>query len=281
MAFVACWVAVLWIVLTAAVFAESAGGVRVVAAYWPTRQGISTRVLVMLPKEERAGLILLPGGHGNINLSSQAQIGWGVDDFVIRTRATYAQAGFVTVVPDVATDRKPPVDLGDYRRSELQAEDLAAIADRMRRIGEQVFVVAYDRGVTSALNAAGRGKLEIVSSLVLISPILERDRQTASILDDGARFAFGKLPVLMISHSLDKCSAAAVNHLKEIAADVTARDFQSISVTGGSDEYQLRDPLGYPRDPCNKNARHALGGLETDVSASILDWLTKHTAAKR
>src|SRR5215510_9729251 len=114
----------LWCVVALTIAAAGTHGAelpkdtRVGAAYWPTRSGFSSRVLVILPKASRIGVLLLPGGHGNINLSVQAQIGWGEDDLVIRTRASYAQAGFVTVIPDIATERKPPAKLGDYRISD-------------------------------------------------------------------------------------------------------------------------------------------------------------------
>ena len=174
MPFILPCLAALSITLPITAFAvEAEVGVRVVSEYWATRQGVSARVLMMAPSEPRAGVILLPGGHGNINLDVQAHIGWGHDDFVIWIRASYPRAGFSAVVPDIAIDRKPPAKLGDYRRSESRAYDLGSIFDDLRGLTEKVFVVAYDRGTTSALNAAARGKMGLVSGLVLISPILE------------------------------------------------------------------------------------------------------------
>src|SRR5262245_41134472 len=102
--------AVLWIALAVTSFAaesEVPTGGRVTSEYWATRAGVSMRVLIMAPPEQRGGVILLPGGHGNINLDVQAHIGWGQDDFVIRTRVSYPRAGFTTVIPDIAIDRKP------------------------------------------------------------------------------------------------------------------------------------------------------------------------------
>jgi len=256
----------------AAPAAEATTSVRVASAYWATREGISARVLSLIPARPRAGVMLLPGGHGNINLSSQAQIGWGHDDFVVRTRAVYAQADFFTIVPDVAIDRKPPADLGDYRRSPLQAHDLLAISGRLQRAVKKLFLVAYDRGATSALNAVARGRTDSISGLVLISPILE---PAGSVLDDGAKLAFAKLPVLLISHASDECSAGAASHLKEIAAAAAAQNFQAVSVTGGSDRYQLQDPLAYYQDSCNKKAPHAMAGLEGQVSNIVMQWLLK------
>jgi pimeloyl-ACP methyl ester carboxylesterase len=248
-------------------------GVRVVSEYWATREGVSARVLLMTPPKPRVGIILLPGGHGNINLDVQAQIGWGHDDFLIRTRANYPQAGFTAVVPDIAIDRKPPAKLGDYRRSESQADDLGSISDHLRGLTEEVFLVAYDRGTTSALNAAARGKMDLVSRLVLISPILDSVQPSDTLLQDGARVAFVKMPVLLISHASDDCSAGAVKDLNRIASINAARSFRAVSVTGGQDQYQLSDPFAYYHDPCNKKPHHALAGLDGYVSNIITQWL--------
>jgi len=275
-----CLLPALSVALVAAVHAaEATKGVRIFSEYWATRTGLAARVLVMMPERPRAGVMLLPGGHGNINLDVQAQIGWGEDDFVIRTRASYAKAGFMALVPDVAIDRKPPAVLGDYRRSELQAEDLRAIDIQMRRTVDQVFMVAYDRGATSALNAAGRRKIDL-AGLVLISPVLDKAPDADAVLDGGARFALGTLPVLMIHHGLDTCSAGAAARLKQIAAGLTPRSFQSVDLAGGSDDFLLRDPFAYSEDPCNKEARHALAGLEDRVSATVIEWLEKQLPSR-
>jgi pimeloyl-ACP methyl ester carboxylesterase len=256
-----------------AVEMEVPTGLRIVSEYWATRLGVSARVLMMAPPEPRAGVILLPGGHGNINLDVQAHIGWGRDDFVIRTRASYPRAGFLAVVPDIAIDRKPPAKLDNYRRSESQAYDLGAISDHLRGLTEKVFVVAYDRGATSALNTAARRKMDLISGLVLISPILESVPPSDALLQDGARLALAKMPVLLISHAADECSSGAVKELSSIATVSTARSFRAISVTDGQDQYQLSDPFAYYRDPCNKEAHHALAGSDGYVSNIITQWL--------
>jgi pimeloyl-ACP methyl ester carboxylesterase len=256
-----------------AVDVEVPTDVRVASEYWATRQGVSVRVLMMAPPEPRAGVILLPGGHGNINLDVQAHIGWGRDDFVIRTRASYPRAGFLTIIPDISNDRKPPAKLDGYRRSESQAYDLGAISDHLRGLTEKVFVVAYDRGATSALNTAARRKMDLISGLVLISPILESGQASETLLQDGARLAFAKMPVLLISHASDGCSSGVVKELSSIATVSTARSFRAVSVTGRQDRYQLSDPFAYYRDPCNKEAYHALAGLDGYVSNIITQWL--------
>jgi len=274
------WLTALSCLLACAAYAQSARPVRVAATYWPTRAGVSARVLVMLPPTTRAGVMLLAGGHGNLNLDSQGQIGWGVDDFVVRTRLNYPQAGFAVALPDIPIDRKPPMALGDYRRSDLQAQDLVALSGRLKRLADPTFIIAYDRAVTSVLTAAARAKLE-TGGLVLVSPILDGGADSAAVFDEGARTALQNWPVLMISHGGDDCSAEPVRRLKQIAAGLTPRDFQPVALTGGASDYRLQDPLAYYQDPCNKKAAHALAGLDGPVTGTILDWMNGKVPEKR
>ena len=59
---------------------------------WVTRPNTVVRVLLMKANQPADAVMLLPGGHGNINLDSQGHIGWGEDDFVIRTRWHYLRS---------------------------------------------------------------------------------------------------------------------------------------------------------------------------------------------
>jgi len=272
--------AALMAALAAADAADTIPGLRVEAPYWATR-GTAARVLVMRPPESQLGVILLPGGHGNLNLDGQAQIGWGLDDFVLRTRASYAEAGLTTVIPDIPVDRKPPAPLADYRWSEAQADDLRAISATLGREVQRVFIIAYDRGATAVLNTAARHKLDLVSGVALISPLLETAEPPDAAADASTRIGLGDMPVLLIDHQLDKCSAALVAHLKAASAGRTAPGFHSVSLPGGSAQFRLQDPFAYHGDPCNKDARHALAGLEARVSATVIDWVKAQAAAQR
>src|SRR5262249_61154284 len=127
-------------------------------------------------------------------------------------------------------------------RHEVQAEDLRSIDIQMRRTVGQVFMVAYDRGATSALNAAGRRKVHL-AGLVLISPVLDKAPDADAVLDGGARFALGTLPVLMIHHGLDTCSAGAAARLKQIAAGLSPPALQKARPAGGGDHFRLLGPV--------------------------------------
>jgi hypothetical protein len=248
---------------------------------WGTRPDVLNRVLVMKPDRPTGAVMLLPGGHGNINLDAQAHIGWGEDDFLLRTRVRYANSGLLAIVPDVAVDHKPPVSLAGFRTSPMQADDLRALADHLRGMAPKVWMVAYDSGATSALNAAARGKADTIAGLVLISPMLEEPEPTSSALIDGVKLALASMPVLLISHESDSCSRPAVDRIKNAAAALKAPNFQSITIRGGSEQYAVSDPFEYPENSCNMQAHHALAGREAVVSRNVIDWIDRQSAAAK
>jgi hypothetical protein len=260
--------------LAGALACRPASAASVTADDWVTRPNTMVRVLLLKASQPANSVMLLPGGHGNLNLDGQGHIGWGEDDFVIRTRWHYFDHGIAVIVPDVARDHKPPVSLIGFRTSPTQAEDLYALSEHMRGMTQKVWIVAYDTGATSALNAVARGKADLIAGLVLISPILEQSDPNGTLLIDGAKLALGRMPVLVIGHKFDECSSPVVDRIKNAAAVLRATRFQSITMIGGRTEFLLRDPFAYPEGSCNARPAHALAGLEDAVSDKIIDWLT-------
>ena len=266
-------------VAAGALGAGSAFAASVVSEVWITRPDAATRVLVIKPDQATGAVMLLPGGHGNINLDAQDHISWGEDDFLLRTRMLYANGGLITIIPGFATDHRPLVT--GFRTSPVQANDLRAVADHLRSMTPKVWMVAYDSGATSALNAAARGNADLLAGLILISPILEEPEPTSSMLIDGAKLVLASLPVLLITHESDSCSRPAVDRIKNAAAALKAPNFQSITIKGGSEQYSVPDPLEYPENSCSFQAHHALAGREAIVSSNVIDWIAQHSSATK
>lgn len=250
----------------------------VIADNWVTRPNTVVRVLLMKANRPADAVILLPGGHGNINLDSQGHIGWGEDDFVIRTRWHYFDHGIATIIPDVALDHKPPVSLAGFRTSEPHADDLHALSEQLHSMAPKVWIIAYDTGATSALNAVARDKIDSVAGLVLISPILEPPDPNSTLLIDGVKRALGRMPVLVIGHQFDQCSLPVLDRIRNAAAALRAPHFQAIVLQGGRTQFMLHDAFAYPEGGCNAEPTHALAGLEEVVTGKIIDWLAHEGA---
>lgn len=262
-------------ILLAAIFDDgSLNAASVTAGNWVTRPNTAVRVLLMKANHPADAVMLLPGGHGNINLDSQGHVGWGEDDFVIRTRWHYFDRGIAAIIADVANDHKPPVSLAGFRTSELHADDLRALSEQLHGMAPKVWMVAYDTGATSALNAVARGKVDSIAGLVLISPILEPPDANSALLIEGAKRALGRMPVLVIGHQFDPCSSPVVDRIRNAAAVLRAPHFQSLVMRGGQTQFMLHDAFAYPEGSCNTQPAHALAGLEEAVTGKIIDWIS-------
>ena len=246
---------------------------------WATRPDTVDRVLLMKPDHPTGAVIPLPGSHGNINLDAEGHLGWGEGDFLIRTRMHYTNSGLITIVPDVAADHKPPASLVGFRTSQMQADDLHALADHLLGMAPKVWMVAYDTGATSALNAVARGKADLIDGLVLISPVLQHPDLSSTLLIDGAKLAVSRMPVLVIGHLFDPCSLPVIDRMKNAAAVLRAPKFQAIMIKDKSEQYSVSDPFESPKNDCNMQANHALAGRDAVVSDQIIDWIGQQKAA--
>ena len=137
----------------------------------------------------------------------------------------------------------------------------------------KVWMVAYDTGATSALNAVARGKADLIAGLVLISPILEHPDPDSTLLIDGVKRALSDA-VLVIGHQFDTCSLPVVDRIRNAAAVLRAPHFQAVVLKGGQTQFMLHDAFAYPEGSCNAQPTHAFAGLEATVTSRIVDWLS-------
>src|SRR6478752_4095372 len=93
----------------------------------PTRPGVTQRLLVLQAPEPKATLVLLPGGHGGLQLFSNGSMRWGENNFLVRTRKTFLDQGFTVVVLDAPSDRQTPPFLQGFRQRPEHAADVKAV----------------------------------------------------------------------------------------------------------------------------------------------------------
>jgi len=193
----------------------------------------------------------------------------------------YTNGGLIALVPDVAADHKPPASLAGFRTSQMQADDLRALTDHLLGMVPKAWMVAYDTGATSGLNAVARGKADLIDGMVLISPVLQHPDLSSTLLIDGAKLAVSRMPVLVVGHQFDPCSLPVIDRIRNAAAVLRAPNFQAIVIQDGSDQYSVSSPLEYPQNDCNMRAHHALAGREAVVSRQIIDWIDQQIAAPK
>ena len=117
-------------------------------------RGQSIRAVQIVPKVKLGSVILLAGGNGRLDISAKGAITKLGNNQLVRTRAKYAQAGFVTFVPDLAPDLKVGTNgvVPNYRFGEPHALDIGAMVVHLRSFKRPVVVIGTSRGSIGRAN---------------------------------------------------------------------------------------------------------------------------------
>jgi pimeloyl-ACP methyl ester carboxylesterase len=234
----------------------------------PTRPGQTVRSLLLKPVTPAGSVILLAGGHGNLSLGKNGSIGWGAGNQVVRTRAGYAKAGFVTLVPDIARDLKQGSGgVPRYRWSEAYAKDIGALVVHLRRIAEPVYLVGTSRAALSVANAAARlTGPEDPDAIVITSGMLMHvsDKQP-SVERSVGRLERITQPTFIVFHAKDSCRYTPASSAKPFLALLTkARKADVRILEGGS---------AGSGDPCEARTHHGFQGQDDEVVQVVTEWL--------
>ena len=229
----------------------------------PTRPGVTQRMLVLTPSEPKAAVILLPGGHGGLQLFPNGSLKWGEGNFLVRTRQLFADQGLVVAVVDAPSDRQSPPYLGGFRQTPEHVADLRAVIAWLRESTKvPVWLVGTSRGTQSAAYVATElSGPDGPDGVVLSSTILTETKGRPV-----PAMPLGKIrvPVLVVHHEQDGCSLCAFSEVPALMAKLTsAARSQLLSFKGGENK----------GDPCEAFAYHGFNGLESEVVRQIAAWL--------
>jgi len=229
----------------------------------PTRPGVTQRMIVLTPPQPKAAVVLLPGGHGGLQILPDGSMKWGDGNFLVRTRQLFAERGLMVAVVDAPSDRQSPPYLGGFRQTPEHAADLKAVIAWLRENSKApVWLVGTSRGTQSAAYVAtelsGPGGLD---GVVLTSTILADDKGRPV-----PAMPLGKIrvPVLVVHHEQDGCSLCSFSEVPALMAKLanTPRS-QLLSFKGGQSK----------GDPCEAFAYHGFNGLEPEVVQQVAAWV--------
>lgn len=228
------------------------------------RPGITERVLLTPPNGAPvASLILFTGGNGLLYSRDGTRLAGGGNNFLIRSRQKFADAGFLVAAIDVPSDKT--AGLAGFRSTPEHAEDVAAlIAELRRRAPVPVWLVGTSMGTISAANAAAQLKSGGADGLVLTSTIVVQSRMVAPIeavvaLDQIA------LPTLFVHNKDDACPLCNFDAVAGVMARLTqAPKKELIAVSGGAPPQS---------EPCEALSRHGYIGIEDEVVGDIARWI--------
>lgn len=238
-------------------------------------RGQTIRAVLLKPANPKGSVILFAGGNGRLDISAGGDITKLRFNQLVRTRALYAQAGYVTLVPDIAPSFKAGASgvVDSYRASSAYAEDIGAMVKHLRGIvPKPVVAIGTSRGSPSVANAVAR--LRPDKTLRPDAAVL-----TAAFLKVGANvpgFTVWKMangnpslldvPTLVAWHVADACphtSAATVGPFRAWYQG-GGRKLAEKSFSGG---------LPAESEPCEARAPHGFYGLDPEVVGAITAWI--------
>jgi hypothetical protein len=232
-----------------------------------TRPGVTERFLFMAPEHPKAAAILFTGDDGDVGIGDGGTIAHG-GNFLVRTRAQFAQAGVAVAILDPPSDRRRAPYLSGFRQSSEHVADVRTVIGWLRNETHlPVWLIGTSRGTQSvafvatalAPAPASGGPDGIVLTSTILVPSGPGDRAVPEM--PLARIA---MPVLVVNHQQDACPLCPYADVPNLMAKLTgAPRKQAIGVTGGTS-------IG---DPCEAQAYHGYNGIENTVVKTIVDWI--------
>jgi pimeloyl-ACP methyl ester carboxylesterase len=237
----------------------------------PTRPGVSQPFLLLKPdRPPVASVILLAGGNGNLKLANWAIGGGRQGNFLVRSRALFAERGFLAAVVDASSDRTAD-GLTGFRSTEAHAQDIAGVVAFLKqRADVPVWLVGTSMGTVSAANAAARIP-QGVDGLVLTSSVTRASRRERESLKD-VNLKVIALPTLFVHNKSDACRVTPYADIPAVMQELTrAPKVELLGFEGGDT----------PRsDPCEAMSYHGYLGLESAVVEAIAKWIKATSRVK-
>jgi pimeloyl-ACP methyl ester carboxylesterase len=235
----------------------------------PTRPGQTMRLLLLKPAGKAgASVILLAGGHGNLRLGKNGSIGWGEGNQLVRTRAAYAKAGFLTAVPDIAPDLKQGEGgVPRYRWSEAYAHDIGALVKHLRGLAAPVYLVGTSRAALSVAKAAVQLTGEEKPDAIIITSgmLMHVDDTQPSAERSVGRLERITQPTFIVFHSKDGCRYSPASSAEKFKALLTKAAKVDIKIVSGG--------TNTGDNPCEANTHHGFQGQDAEVVQLVGDWL--------
>lgn len=249
-------------------------------------------VLVTPTGTPLGAVILLAGDNGRLDITPDPTEGFLINRLnnnqLVRTRVHYAEAGFLTLVPDLAPDLKVGATdvVPNYRIEQPHADDIGAMAVYLRNIlfGDlpwwwpvpywtmPVVVIGTSKGSIGAANAAVRitAYMQRPSRVVVTSPFyLPRGglsiKEAAG--DDPTEL---NLPMLAVSHSADMCAFTPPSDLPTFMKWYRASGRElSVEILGFGGPFT--------GDVCDADHAHGFQGLDRLVVWKITTWIMRQS----
>jgi pimeloyl-ACP methyl ester carboxylesterase len=169
-----------------------------------TRPSISVKAIVTTPEKAVGQVILLPGGGGDIGLSASGQITTPqmADNFTVRTRSMFVDAGYTTIVLDVASDVTNLISPSSRESIAKNRDDVVAIAATLKKESKlPLWIIGTSASSWRLVLMTHRLQSEVgISGIVLTGTVVGKSEMYWKAVEQIA------VPVLVVHHRNDACS---------------------------------------------------------------------------
>lgn len=232
-----------------------------------TPRGTSQKLLLIKPGNPKATAILFAGGKGALNLSKglfgSPYIGWGKNNFLVRTREALARHGLMVATVDAPSDRQGKKGMsGGFRSSPEHVADIDAVIARLRKIADApIWLVGTSRGTESVTNIA-LNSTQRPHGLVLTSSMTVGDAKGKAVTDFDLSAI--RIPTLVTHHEEDGCRKTLPEDVESIVTGLRNAPVVKTEWFSG----------GWERSkPCQARSHHGYLGIEDQVVDAIAQFI--------
>jgi hypothetical protein len=209
-----------------------------------TVAGMHMLVLSPAGSNPSGSVLLIPGGTTRVNISANGDVSPG-GNFLVRSRARFVSAGYVTAILD-------------------DPRDIAAAVQALHHIAAPVFVIGTSNGTIVAADAAGKLQASGAAGIIFTSTITSPGNTFSHGVNEGL-LAKANLPLLFVHNTGDRCRASPLAPVETMAThlsgDVTFAKTTSSEISSA---------------PCEASSPHGYLGIEAATVNTITAWMDAH-----
>ncbi|MFN3743330.1 MAG: alpha/beta hydrolase, partial [Hyphomicrobiaceae bacterium] len=191
-----------------------------------TPRGVTQAFILIKPQKPVAAVVLFAGGHGALGLKGPAAMAWGAQNFLVRTRDSFARQGLMVAVVDAPSDKQGPRGMNAvFRMGRAHANDIGAVVDYLKKQANvPVWLVGTSMGTFSA--AGGSIALKSISGVVLTSTVT-RSKPGWDIAGSpphgvaSMKLSAISVPALIVAHRHDGCDLTPAEDATKLTRGLT------------------------------------------------------------
>lgn len=228
-----------------------------------TRENVTISFVVTRPDGPvKSAAILFAGGTGKVKLWKGR--GARTKNFLVRSRALFAQRGVLTVTVDVPSDRRRR-GLIFWRDTDEYRQDIGAVVKWVKsKTKVPLWLIGTSRGSVSVAYLAGSLPVDGAIFTATVTESSNAGKPTAHDAD----LRKIKVPSLIVHHKEDACRVTPADSLPAFAAALkNAPKVETMLFDGGDPDIS---------GPCKALSAHGFLGIEDRVIGRIVDWMHRN-----